>query len=248
MTLTLNLAPALAPATPHATKKAGTGALRRAQTVLRRALAMDAQAMVRARQAGPRSVDLFITTPLKAIVSQRIPGTLEGETTSATGVDHAVTGASQLAEALSWASDTTTHVPFGPALGLVWPGALPPEAGYDLVDTVPGETLRALHAEIAQESKAHSGPLGVAKSLLEQKVVEVVGVPSPKNNDQPPRVELQGRWVAALGGLGLIAEPTAPQLRDHDYARVAVGGSWIRVDGLFGSLYAPKPGGLARVP
>lgn len=257
--LTLHLAHALSPAAGHSTQSAALGALRRAQTVLQRALAMDAQAMVRARQVGERSVDLFITTPLKAIVSQRIPGilgtpgTLEGETTgtttSVTGQDLALTSASQLVEALSWANEATTSVPYGPALGLIWPGALPPESGYTLVDTITGETVRQLHQKIAEESKAYSGPLGVAKSLLEQKVVEVVGMASPHDKEeQPPRVDLEGRWVAALGSLGLVAEATAPRLREHDYARVSVGGSWIRVDGLFGSLYAPKPGGLARVP
>ena len=37
-------------------------------------------------------------------------------------------------------------------------------------------------------------------------------------------------------------------LRQLDVVRVAATGSWIRLDGVFGTLYAPRPGGLARLP
>lgn len=221
---------------PTKTAAAALGAVRRARTVASRAAAMDPAAVVRLRPVGAKSVDLFISTPLGCVVAQRIPGRLPGA--DAPTVAH-------LAGALTALGAFTGDEPldFGPECPLLWRGGLPPEAGYTLVDTIPAEAIRTLHADMAAENSQHGGPLGIARSLLEQKVL---GVASNEENDGN-EVALEGRIVAAMGALGLVQEPRGAMSR-YDFARVSVTGSWIRVDGLYGSIYAPRPGGLARVP
>ena len=126
----------------------------------------------------------------------------------------------------------------------MWVGSLPPQQGFELIDTVPGDVLRGLHADMATENEANSGPMGIARSLLEQ---QMLTVQRTESSDATASVALEGRTIAALGGLRLVPEP-GEKLRDYDYVRVSASGSWIRVDALVGSVYAPRPGGLARVP
>ena len=69
----------------------------------------------------------------------------------------------------------------------------------------------------------------------------------------PQLVNITGRMVATAGATGVISPPPAALQdmypgRQLDVVRVAATGSWIRLDGVFGTLYAPRPGGLARLP
>ena len=136
-------------------------------------------------------------------------------------------------------------------MDLMWVGSPPPQQGFELIDTVPGDVVRGLHADMATENEANSGPMGIARSLLEQQVLSVQrtdgAAEGAEGNDATASVALEGRTIAALGGLRLVPEP-GEKLRDYDYVRVSASGSWIRVDALVGSVYAPRPGGLARVP
>ena len=139
----------------------------------------------------------------------------------------------------------------GADMDLMWVGSPPPQQGFELIDTVPGDVVRGLHADMATENEANSGPMGIARSLLEQQVLTVQrtdgAAEGAEGNDATTSVALEGRTIAALGGLRLVPEP-GEKLRDYDYVRVSASGSWIRVDALVGSVYAPRPGGLARVP
>ncbi len=129
----------------------------------------------------------------------------------------------------------------GPRVDILWTGSPPPVSGFTVVETVPGAAVRELYAGMSAESREHSGPAGVARSLLDQ---EVLTLDSPATGP----VAVEGRVIAAMGALGLATEPAAEALRVHDRVRVSVTGSWIRIDGLFGTAFAPRPGGLARIP
>ena len=128
------------------------------------------------------------------------------------------------------------------SMDFMWAGTLPPLEGFQVVDKIPAEEVRNAHATMGKENADASAPGGIARSLLEQEVVEVTS----EENDE--RVALTGRHLAALGGLGVIAKPTAPELSKFDLLRVSVTASWIRIDALYGTVYSPRPGGLARVP
>lgn len=280
------------------TRPAGAQAptLRRIVGVLARAVRMDGQAVVRLRVVADDRTDLFISTPLGCIVSQRIAarpvgasgpgaergrsGVLGGDTTdgavvmadrvlaavdralvtatdpsataTATGTpptaDAAAVGTPDAPGAPAGGSDPTTGtaptadvLTLGPRVDILWTGSPPPVSGFTVVETVPGAAVRELYAGMSAESREHSGPAGVARSLLDQ---EVLTLDSPATGP----VAVGGRVIAAMGALGLATEPAAEALRVHDRVRVSVTGSWIRIDGLFGTAFAPRPGGLARIP
>ena len=213
---------------------AAVSAMRRAGAVMKRALVMDPGALVRLGAVGERSTDLFISTPLGCVASVRVPGQAGGTGT--------VAYASDALEAIVAFEPGQQTLDLGADMDLMWVGSPPPQQGFELIDTVPGEVVRGLHADMATENEANSGPMGIARSLLEQQVLTV-----QRGNDATASVALEGRTIAALGGLRLVPEP-GEKLRDYDYVRVSASGSWIRVDALVGSVYAPRPGGLARVP
>lgn len=222
---------------------AAVSAMRRAGAVMKRALVMDPGALVRLSTVGERSTDLFISTPLGCVASVRVPGQAGGTGT--------VAYASDALETIVAFEPGQQTLDLGADMDLMWVGSPPPQQGFELIDTVPGDVVRGLHADMATENEANSGPMGIARSLLEQQVLTVQrtdGVAEgSEGNDATASVALEGRTIAALGGLRLVPEP-GEKLRDYDYVRVSASGSWIRVDALVGSVYAPRPGGLARVP
>lgn len=222
---------------------AAVSAMRRAGAVMKRALVMDPGALVRLSAVGERSTDLFISTPLGCVASVRVPGQAGGAGT--------VAYASDALEAIVAFEPGQQTLNLGADMDLMWVGSPPPQQGFELIDTVPGDVVRGLHADMATENEANSGPMGIARSLLEQQVLTVQrtdgAAEGAEGNDATTSVALEGRTIAALGGLRLVPEP-GEKLRDYDYVRVSASGSWIRVDALVGSVYAPRPGGLARVP
>ena len=206
---------------------------------MKRALVMDPGALVRLGAVGERSTDLFISTPLGCVVSVRVPGQVGGA-----GKKGSVAYASEALGAIVAFEPGQQLLDLGADMDLMWMGSLPPQQGFELIDTVPGSVVRTLHADMAAENEANSGPMGIARSLLEQ---QVLSVKRSDGSDATTSVALEGRTIAALGGLRLVPEPGG-KLRDYDFVRVSAGGSWIRIDALVGSVYAPRPGGLARVP
>ncbi len=223
---------------------AAVSAMRRAGAVMKRALVMDPGALVRLSAVGERSTDLFISTPLGCVASVRVPGQVGGAGTGDSASAGAVAYASEALGAIVGFEPGQQTLDLGEDMDLMWVGSLPPQQGFELIDTVPGDVLRGLHADMATENEANSGPMGIARSLLEQ---QVLTVQRTESSDATASVALEGRTIAALGGLRLVPEP-GEKLRDYDYVRVSASGSWIRVDALVGSVYAPRPGGLARVP
>lgn len=223
---------------------AAVSAMRRAGAVMKRALVMDPGALVRLSAVGERSTDLFISTPLGCVASVRVPGQVGGAGAGDSASAGTVAYASEALGAIVGFEPGQQTLDLGADMDLMWVGSLPPQQGFELIDTVPGDVLRGLHADMATENEANSGPMGIARSLLEQ---QVLTVQRTESSDATASVALEGRTIAALGGLRLVPEP-GEKLRDYDYVRVSASGSWIRVDALVGSVYAPRPGGLARVP
>lgn len=224
-------------------------AIQRTAIILDRALKMDSSALVKLRIVAENSLDLFLSTPLNVIAMQRIPGTI------AKNCDGAVVMASDIRESME---KLPLHVD-SPRIGntvslstvnLMWPGSLPPLEGYELLDKVPAQVFRQLHEEMRQQNKEHAGPLGMPRSLLEQKLLTVEADLEQENGTYAEKhsIHIDGRMVAAIGGLGVAVQPQKEELKKYDFLRVSTHSSWIRIDALFGSVFTPKPGGLARVP
>lgn len=224
-------------------------------------MAPDGLVRIRPLPAGD-ACDLFFSTPLGCIISQRIPavailtpgdsvssGSSEKGEQSELGSEGAVipaTGIGQILATWSQRLHDESSVLLGEPVNLLWSGTLPPQAGYAEVDRIPAGEIRRIHAEMGKENQDAHTPSGIARSLLDQALIEVTSGESGGQEEQT--VRLTGRLVAALGGSGIVSKPVRAELQQWDLVRVSATGSWIRIDGLFGSLYAPRPGGLARVP
>ncbi|MBC2681063.1 hypothetical protein [Corynebacterium anserum] len=219
-------------------------AMRRASSVLDRVLKMDAGAMVRVRSAGKGVSDLFISTPLGCIIAQRVPGTpvTDSEDGGDAGAEGIVVLADNLPRLFHQYEPEDGCLDLGPMINVMWTGALPPSHGYVFIDTVPGEKLRDVYRKMARENREAGAPGGIARSLLEQEILVV------KTEDGAKSASITGRTIAAMGGAGIIAKPGNQEMADFDYARVSISASWIRIDALFGTVFFPRPGGLARVP
>lgn len=192
-------------------------------SLLGRATGLDASASARLRERDDASIDVFVTTPFEVTASRRITGRLSR--------DGAVVSAADLLGAVQTGART-----IGPARDPNWPGALPPETGFQLVDTLPVAVVRQLADEGQNLARQFSGPMGPPSSLLSQTVITVQG--------EGLSVEIPMRMVFTCTSLGLIPGFSAP-MDIPRHLRVATAGRWVRVDAPFGSVY--RSTGLGNV-
>lgn len=214
------------------------------QALLARAVGLDATASARLRQLDDTHVDVFVTTPFEVVASRRVLGqaSRDGAVVSAqtllSGLQaHAdlERGADSGPDAAS-AADSGAGAPIpmnlnlGPARDPSWPGALPPAAGFQLVDAVPVDVVRQLADQGQALARQFSGPLGPPASLLNQTVLTVT------NDESGQSAEVPMRAIFACTSLGLIPGFSAP-INVPRHLRVATCGRWLRVDAPFGTVY-----------
>lgn len=185
------------------------------QSLVGRAVGLDASASARLRQIDDVSVDVFVTTPFQVVASRRVSGQASR--------DGAVVAATDLLDALRAGTSD-----IGPARDPNWPGALPPVAGFELVDTLPVQVVRELADKGQTLARQFSGPLGPPASLLDQTVITVEG--------EGRTAEVLMRMIFACTSLGLIPGFAAP-IDVPRHLRVSTVGRWVRVDAPFGSVY-----------
>lgn len=195
------------------------------RALLSRATGLDASAAVRLRQHDATQVEVFVTTPFDVVVARRCEGTV--------GRDGAVVSAQALLDALHTAPDPLGHeggveLDLGPARDPSWPGALPPEQGFQEIDSLPVDVVRELADKGRQLARQFSGPMGPPKSLLNQTVLTV--------ENAQTQVEIPMRMIFACTSLGLIPG-FAASLEIPRHLRVAGKGRWVRLDAPYGSVY-----------
>ncbi|QPK78801.1 hypothetical protein G7Y31_09700 [Corynebacterium lizhenjunii] len=225
-------------AEPTLTITSGGAGLR---ALLSRAAGLDTHATLRARQLTDSVVDVFVTTPFDVIASRRVAGRLsqEGVSASAARVAQALADAHSGTAAES--ADAPCLIPLGPAQDAAWPGALPPAAGFRLLDTLPVTVVRQLADEGQALTRQFSGPAGPPASLLSQTVVTVSsgGADDQSGGGGQASVDIPMRLIFACTNLGLIpgwgAADNVPR-----YLRVSAAGRWVRVDAPFGTVYHSK--------
>ncbi|GAB3692085.1 hypothetical protein [Corynebacterium nasicanis] len=184
------------------------------QALIGRASDLDASASVRFRQLG-EYVDVFVTTPFQVVASRRVQGEVSR--------DGAVVSVLDLLDALRTGSPS-----IGPARDPNWPGALPPESGFQLLDEVPVGVVRELADQGQALARQFSGPLGPPASLLDQTVLTVTG--------EAGTAEIPMRMIFTCTSLGLIPGFAAP-LDVPRHLRVSTVGRWVRIDAPFGTVY-----------
>lgn len=181
-------------------------------SLLQRAVALQDRAMARFSTVSDAAVDVFVTTPFAVIAARRVAGSCSRD------------GAAVLvSDLLADATDTTMTAA---ALDAGWGmGALPPVAGFELLDEIPADVVQRLSDQGRALARQFSGPLGPPQSLMDQAVITV-------NND----TEIPMRLVFTLTALGLIPGMDAPAAIPR-HLRVSRNSRWVRVDAPFGSAY-----------
>ncbi len=217
--------------------------------LLRKALQLDSQAVVRvAMRQNSGLARVWVTTPFgpigcrtmeispEAVVrADHVARSLESELA---GKPEAGSGAGSGDGFVDDPDDQPLLIEAGADVTISWPGALPPDTGWQLVDYVPATVIRELEQQGQQVAANESGPLGLPPSLLDNTVLTVQGEETPpedtgKTTPKPQKVELSMREIFALCGLGFI--PAQPA--ESEIVRVSQRGRWKRLDGRFGSLY-----------
>ena len=181
-------------------------------SLLQRTVALQDRAMARFSTVSDAAVDVFVTTPFAVIASRRVAGSCSRN------------GAAVLvSDLLADATDTTmTAAAMDAGWGM---GALPPVAGFELLDEIPADVVQRLSDQGRALARQFSGPLGPPQSLMDQAVITV-------NDD----TEIPMRLVFTLTALGLIPGMDAPAAIPR-HLRVSRNSRWVRVDAPFGSAY-----------
>ena len=181
-------------------------------SLLQRAVALQDRAMARFSTVSDAAVDVFVTTPFAVIASRRVAGSCSRD------------GAAVLvSDLLADATDTTmTAAAMDAGWGM---GALPPVAGFELLDEIPADVVQRLSDQGRALARQFSGPLGPPQSLMDQAVITV-------NDD----TEIPMRLVFTLTALGLIPGMDAPAAIPR-HLRISRNSRWVRVDAPFGSAY-----------
>ena len=207
------------------TRRELRGPLTELVPLLRRAADLDPACPARLRHDGDITT-LFVRLPFGVLVSRALrsgPGDPLDRTVHA-------------AELLRWAERQGD--PPAPR-DADWRAALPPQAGWRRVDSVPDQVVRELvrsGARTLREAAEREGVPGarpraeVADALLDAVVLSVTA------DGTADRAEITLRTLGALTRMGFLA-------RDS-HAHVDLAGRWVRVSGRYGSVYAEEPGGL----
>ena len=156
----------------------------------RKAVALDAQALIRVRALPAGSPDdlvaasrpagvarVWATTPFGPVACRTMaisPGR-DGRDDVVVRADavSAVTGDARSVPQLDAAVPMTLEC--GAAAASSWPGSVPVDGGWTVVDAVPAAVFRDLEARARGVAKEESGPQGLPTSLLDQKVLTVRG-------------------------------------------------------------------------
>jgi hypothetical protein len=184
-------------------------------TFVGRVVRLDQAATVRLRTTGQR-VTAWATTPFDVLATRSVTGTVDP--------DDVVAPASVLLTALSVERAATVD----PGTGGLWPGLLPPDEGWNVVDTVPADELEALTERGLTLARENAGPLGPPASLLDQTVL-TVSAADQAVEVAPVKVPL--RCLFALSGMGFLGASDG-----DERVRVSATSAWLRLDARFGAV------------
>lgn len=227
-------------------------ALRNLGVLSRKAVALDASALLRVR---PRTTDGFgdsgvarvwATTPFGPLAC-RTMAVSPSRADMVVRADAVVTATGDGIAVPATDSAVPMTLDCGGGADASWPGSLPLDDGWSLVGIVPATALRGLEKSARSVASEESGPMGLPTSLLDQKVIRVSAANGEESAadgaaDGGEYLEITMREVFALCAMGFIpAEPT-----EHEPVRVSRRGRWRRMDGRFGSVYASD--GLGVLP
>ena len=189
-------------AVPDADERGDLGAF------VARVVRLDPAAAARLR-AGAGTVTAWASTPFDVLATRTVHGHVDPSDVTVS--------ANALLTALAVEKAATVD----PGVGGLWPGDLPPDTGWSLVDVVPAAEIDALTERGLAVARENAGPLGPPTSLLDQNVL-TVSAPAG------PTVKVPLRCLFALSGMGFVGG-------DGD-VRVSATGGWLRLDAHYGAV------------
>ena len=173
-----------------------------------RVVRLDPAAAARLR-AGPGTVTAWASTPFDVLATRTVHGHVDPSDVTVS--------ANALLTALAVEKAATVD----PGVGGLWPGDLPPDTGWSLVDVVPAAEIDALTERGLAVARENAGPLGPPTSLLDQNVL-TVSAPAG------PTVKVPLRCLFALSGMGFVG--------GDGELRVSATGGWLRLDAHYGAV------------
>jgi hypothetical protein len=190
--------------------------------LLRRVVALDPRSLGRVRTAEGR-VTVLARLPFAVLVARTVAADTDEQ------LDRTFTAAALLA----WLEEDA-ELP--EPRDADWRGATPPSVGWQRVDTVPDEVIRALvrsGAHALQGAAARDGVPGaqpraeVADALLDSVVLTAEG--------GGRRAQVTLRTLSALTRMGFLSRGSS--------AAIDIAGRWVRVAAEYGSVFAETDSG-----
>lgn len=178
-----------------------------------RSVRLDQQTVVRLRGRAGDLVDAWVATPFDVLATRTVRGRVQPDDVTVSG--------NELLAALAVVGGA--HLDPGPPRDLMWRAALPPPAGWLVVDQLPMRIVADLADRGVEVARANPGPRGSAPtSLLDQNVLTVSG--------SGLDVKVPMRCLFALSGMGFLDSA------DDATIRVTATDSWLRLDARYGAV------------
>ncbi|MPZ84414.1 MAG: hypothetical protein GEV28_30095 [Actinophytocola sp.] len=179
-----------------------------------RAVRLEGSAVVRLRGRENGRIDSWVATPFDVLATRTVLGRVEPNDVTVSG--------NELLAALAVSRDE--RIDPGPVLDLQWRSALPPQAHWQVVASLPAKVVTDLADRGLELAKENMGPHGTPPaSLLDQTVLTVTG--------DRLDVKIPLRCLFAMSGMGFLGTGTA-----DEQVRVAATDAWLRIDARFGAV------------
>lgn len=177
-----------------------------------RSVRLDQQTVVRLKERGDGVVEAWVATPFDVLATRAVPGRVLPSDVTVSG--------NELLAALAVVGGERLDP--GPPRDLMWRAALPPGAGWLVVDDLPVRVVSELADRGIEVARRNPGPRGSAPtSLLDQHVLTVSG--------SGLDVKVPMRCLFALSGMGFLTD-------DEGTVRVTATDSWLRLDARYGAV------------
>jgi hypothetical protein len=178
-----------------------------------RSVRLDQQAVVRLRCRAGDLVDAWVATPFDVLATRTVRGQVRPTDVTVSG--------NELLAALAIVGGERLDP--GPPRDLLWRAALPPPAGWLVVDELPMRIVADLADRGVEVARQNPGPRGSAPtSLLDQNVLTVSGAGLD--------VKVPMRCLFALSGMGFLDND------DNGTIRVTATDAWLRLDARYGAV------------
>ncbi|OLF16812.1 hypothetical protein [Actinophytocola xanthii] len=180
-----------------------------------RAVRLDASTVVRLRNREGGMIDSWVATPFDVLATRTVRGRVEPADVTVSG--------NELLAAL--AVSRGDRIDPGPVLDLQWRSALPPQAHWQVVESLPASVVTELADRGLELARENAGPHGTPPaSLLDQNVLTVAG--------DGLEVKIPLRCLFAMSGMGFLGSGGSAD----EHVRVTATDAWLRIDARYGAV------------